>query len=86
MSCHEIDKYLNNSSISKKTKKNRLKIEVQYTRDSSLTLPRSNLIFRIRKKSHKEGKMQDLTYEEFGENLKILLTKKVSSLNKKKIH
>ena len=27
--------------------------------------------------------MQDLTYEEFGENLKILLTKKVSSLDKK---
>ena len=82
-SCDEIDEYLKNSSISEKTKKKRLKIEVQYARDSSLTLPRSNLIFRIRKKSHKEGKMQDLTYEEFGENLKKLLTKKVSSLDKK---
>ena len=85
-SCQEIDEYLNNSSISEKTKKKRLKIEVQYARDSSLTLPRSNLIFRIRKKSHKEGKMQELTSEEFGENLNILLTKKVSSLNKKNIH
>ena len=56
---------------------------MQYARDSSLTLPRSNLVSSIRKKSHKKGKMQDLTYEEFGENLKILLTKKVSSLDKK---
>ena len=55
-SCHKIDEYLVNSSISEKTKKKRLKIEVQYTRDSSLTLPRTNIIFRIRKKSHKKVK------------------------------
>ena len=75
--CHEIDEYLTNSSIPEKIKKIRMKIKVQYARDGSLTLPRSNLKFRIKRKSYKEGLMQDLTYEEFGENLKILLTKKV---------
>ena len=62
-----------------------MKIEVEYARDSSLTLPMSNLIFRIKKKSHKEGKMQNLTYEEFGENLKILLKESVF-IGLKKIH
>ena len=56
-SCQEIDEYLNNSSIFENTKKKRLQIEIQYARDSSLTLPRSNLIFRIRNKSHKKGEM-----------------------------
>ena len=60
-----------------------MKMEVQYSRDSSLILPRTNLVFRIRKRRNKGGKMQDLTPEEFGENLKMLITKKVSPLDKK---
>ena len=83
ISCLEIAEYLTNDEIPKELKKKRMKMEVQYSRDSSLTLPRTNPVFRIRKRINKGGKMQDLTPEEFGENFKMLITKLVSSLDKK---
>ena len=82
-SCLEINNYLTNKDIPENMKKKRMKMEVQYARDSSLTLPRTNQVFRIRKRIHKEDKLRDLTPEEFGENLKMLITKKLSSLDKK---
>ena len=53
------------------------------SRDSSISLPRNNPVFRIRKRRGRAEKMQDLTPIEFGDNLKILISKKVSSLDKK---
>ena len=59
-----------------------MKMEVQYSRDSCLSLPKNNPVFRIRKKRAKGEKMQDLSPEEFGENMKILISKKFSAMNK----
>ena len=83
-SCDEVDEYLANDDIDVKIKKKRMKMEVQYSRDNSLSLPRNNPVFKIRKKKAKGAgqKMQDLSPEEFGENLKILISKKFSSMNK----
>lgn len=58
-------------------------MEVQFSRDSSISLPRNNPVFKIRKKAAIGGKFQDLTPREFGENLKILISKKISSMDKK---
>ena len=82
-SCEGIDEYLAKEDISEILKKKRLKIEVQYSRDSSISLPRNNPVFRIRKRKGKGEKLQDLTPLEFGENLKILISKKISALDKK---
>ena len=64
-------------------KKRRMKTEVQYSRDSSIYLPKNNPVFKIRKRKGKGEKQQDLSPLEFGENLKILISKKISSLDKK---
>ena len=68
--------------ITEKLKKKRMKMEVQYSTDSCLSIPRSNPVFRIRKRKAKGKMMQDLTPQEFGDNLKVLISKKVSALNK----
>ena len=80
--CEEIDEYLGKDDIENKLKKKRMKMEVQFSRDSSLSLPKNSPVFRIRKKRAKGEKMQDLSPEEFGENLKTLISKKFSAMNK----
>ena len=82
--CDEVDEYLAKENINIKMKKKRMKMEVQYSRDSSLSLPKNNPVFRIRKKKAKGSvqKLQDLSPQEFGENLKILISKKFASMNR----
>jgi hypothetical protein len=58
-----------------------MEMEVQYSRDSCLSLRKNNPVFRIMKKRAKGEKIQDFSPEEFGENLKILITKKLSAMN-----
>ena len=76
-------KNLEKGDIPENLKKNRMKTEVQYSRDSSISLPRNNPVFKIRKRKGKGEKLKDLSPLEFGENLKILISKKMSSLDKK---
>ena len=82
-SCEEIENFLERENVSEKDKKKRMKTEIQYARDSSISLPRSNPVFKIRKRVAKGGKLKDLSSSEFGDNLKTLISKKISSLNKK---
>ena len=82
--CDEVDEYLSKENINIKMTKKIIKMEVQYSRDSSLSLPKNNPVFRIRKKKAKGSvqKLQDLSPQEFGENLKILISKKFASMNR----
>ena len=49
-SCEEIENFLEREDVSEKDKKKRMKTEIQYARDSSISLPRSNPVFKIRKR------------------------------------
>ena len=81
-SCSEVDKYLADAEVTEKVKRTKMKMEAQYVRDSCISLPKSNPVFCIRKRRAKGDKLWDLTPQEFGENLQILISKKVSALNK----
>ena len=43
----EVEKYLESPTISKKLKKERMKMELQFARDSSITLPKCDPLFRV---------------------------------------
>ena len=79
----EIDNFLDNSDINEKEKSKRMKIEVMYARDTSLSVPKSNPIFRIRTMKIHGQKSRQLNSCEFGDNLKTLLDKKANALNTK---
>ena len=59
-----------------------MKTEVMYARDTSLSVPKTNPVFRIRTMKVHGKKSRQLTPEEFGDNLKILLNKKIEALGK----
>lgn len=81
-SCSEVEKYLADTDVTEKMKKTRMKTEVQYAKDSCISLPKTNPVFRIWKRRAKGDKLQDLTPQEFGENLEIFISKMVSALKK----
>jgi len=70
----EVDYYLATTKNSNKEKTQRMRDEVTYARDTSLSLPKASPVFRIFNTSGKKRIM--LTPEEFGCNLKKLLGKK----------
>ena len=78
----EIDIFLEREDIEEKVKVNRMKTEVMVARDTSLSLPKSNPVFRIRTMKMQGKKTRQLKPEEFGENLKILLNKKLEAVDK----
>ena len=78
----KIDDYLSNDRIPLKEKQKRMKVEVQYSRDTSLSVPKNNPVFKIRAPKQAGKKSRELTAAEFGENLKILLDKKNAAAGK----
>ena len=81
-SSQEIDDFLNSKDIDGKVKVKRMKTEVMHARDTSLSLPKGNAVFRIRSMKLPGHKSRQLTPAEFGENLKILLNKKLEAVGK----
>ena len=79
---YSIDSYLADESLLMKERKSRMKMEIQYARDTSLSIPRKNPVFRIRKQKSARKKAQELSAFEFGENLKSLITKKNAAMGK----
>ena len=79
--CESVDRFLS-SSVPQKEKKARMKMEIQYARDTSLSVPKTNPIFRIRTPKVHGKKATDLSAEAFGENLKTLISKKVAAAGK----
>ena len=80
-SAEEVEAYMANKSINEVQKSSRLKMEVQYARDTSLSLPKSSAVFRIMKKKEPSGSRQ-LSALEFSENLTKLLDKKKGACGK----
>ena len=78
----DIEKYLSDGTISMKEKRKRMKMEVQYARDTSLSIPKSNPLFRIRTFKQVGKKARDLSAQEFGENLKQVINKKLAACGK----
>ena len=78
-SSQEIDDFLN-KDIEEKEKVKRMKTEVMHARDTSLSLPKGSAVFRIRSMKLPGHKSRQLTPAEFGENLKILLNKKLEAV------
>ncbi|CAM1331741.1 Uncharacterised protein g10665 [Pycnogonum litorale] len=70
----EINDYLKTTQDSSKEMSHRMRDEVTYARDTSLSLPKSSVVFRIF--STDGGKRKMLTPEQFATNLKTLLGKK----------
>lgn len=70
----EIDAYLKDSSIPQKEKQKRMKKEVMYARDSCVSLPHTNSVFKMLQ-VNSDGKRKMLSAEEFGKNLKTLFGK-----------
>ena len=64
------------NSTNEKDKKQRMKKEVQYARDTSTLLPRVDPLFKIRKVMP-NGKGRDKTATEFGASMKLFLGKKM---------
>ena len=81
-SCGEIDEFLEKVNIEVKVKVHRMKTEVMYARDTSLSVPKSNPVFRIRNMKVHGEKARQLTPQEFGDNLKNLMNKKLEALGK----
>ena len=80
----EVTAYISDESIDEDLKSRRLKMEVQYARDTSISLPKSSSVFRIMKKKQPNAKGNtQLTALEFSENLTKLLTKKKSASGKR---
>ena len=72
-----VKSYLNDSKIIQDLKKKRMKMEVQFARSSSTTLPKGSQIFRIMVTNSQTKKRRDKTLEEFGESLMCYLGKTV---------
>ena len=73
---HEVDEYLTRNDESEKEKVKRMKTELQYARDSSTLLPKTDPIFRVQITILETGKRRQKTCAEFGEALKSLLGKR----------
>ena len=73
VSADEVDTYLAGND-EPTIKSQRMRREVSYARDTSVSFPRSHAVFRIMNTSVKPRRL--LTPHEFGENLKIYLGKK----------
>ena len=71
----EVEKFLADVEISPEVKKQRMKMEVQFARDSSTTLPKVDPLFKIQVVLPNK-KRRDKSTEEFGEALMIFLGKK----------
>ena len=68
-SSDEVRKFVDDTDIEESEKINRLKTEVRYNRDTSLSLPRSSDIFRMKRDN------KPLPCEEYATNLSIYLEK-----------
>ena len=73
-SAEQVEAYLV-MTLEEKKKKKRMKMEIQYARDSTTLLPKVDPLFRIRK-ILPSGQQRDKTAIEFGDSLKVLLGKK----------
>ena len=71
----EVEKFLADSQIKTEQKKHRMKMEMQFARDSSTTLPKVDPLFRIQVVLPNK-KRRDKTAVEFGESLMVFLGKK----------
>ena len=69
----EVDRLVNDNNTSEEDKLNRLYIEVRYARDTTLSLPKSSGLFRLRDKYKK------LPIDTYSKNLKVYLSKISSS-------
>ena len=69
VNCDEVDQYISDQSISDKVKQDRLYTEVQYARDTTLSLPRDSKLFSLKEK----GKNPPLN--RYVTNLKVYLSK-----------
>ena len=78
----DVDDYLGNDDIDEKEKSRRMKLEIMFARDTSLSVPKSNSVFRIRTMKVQGKKSRQLSSQEFGNNLKMLLDIKCSALDK----
>ena len=59
-----------------------MKIEVMYSRDTSLSVPKNNQVLRTRSRKVPGQKSRQLTFREFADNLKILMDMKLQALDK----
>ncbi|XP_057709633.1 uncharacterized protein LOC130927686 [Corythoichthys intestinalis] len=75
-SAEEVDTFLADMTANNmKEKQERMKTEMQYARDTSTLLPKTDPLFKIRK-TDINGKQRDKTAQEFGEALKVFLGRK----------
>ena len=81
-SVKEIDDFFENENIDEKARIKRMKTEVMFARDTSISVPKKNPIFRIRSMKIQGQKSKQLTPREFGDNLKLLLDKKLAAVDK----
>ena len=72
----DVQRYLDDMTVNDELKKKRMKMEVQFARDSSTTLPKTSQLFRIMVTHPQTKKRRDKTAEEFGESLMSYLGKK----------
>ena len=72
----EIEEYLAKQGETEKEKVKRMKLELQYARDTSTLLPKTDPIFKIQITVLETGKRRQKTPEEFGAALKSLLGKR----------
>ena len=73
-----MDEYLGRTDETEKEKVKRMKMDLQYARDSSTLLPKVDPIFRVQITVLETGKRRQKTPAEFGEALKSLLGKRSS--------
>ena len=59
-----------------------MKAEVQVARDTSLSVPKCNPVFKIRSSKTPAKPSRQLTAVEFGQNLKALIEKKLAASGK----
>ena len=59
-----------------------MKMEIQYARDTSLSVPKTNRVFHIRAPKVPGMKASDLSAEELNENLKTLISKTIAAAGK----
>ena len=72
----EVVEYLACKTEQVKDKVKRMKLELQYARDSSTLLPKNDPIFRVQITVPETGKRRQKTPIEFGSALKVLLGKR----------
>ena len=73
----DVQNYLDDTKFTDEHKKKRMKMELQFARNSSTTLPKDSQIFRIMVTNPQTKKRRDKNAEEFGESLMCYLGKKV---------